>query len=99
LIDEETAIEDIVKDYTTGGSNLIRGYEKERQKGADTNGAKVEHLRHNLIAAFKKAQGNQAQISKEMNKRRTKDLEAQWNAQQEGLMAAAKAALADCVDL
>lgn len=99
MIDKEKAVKDVVQDYATGGSNLISGYEKERQKEVDTNNEKVEHHRQGLLSAFKKAQINQSKIRKTMSKRLTRDAEAEWDIQQQNLMAAAKAALGDCEEM
>ncbi|KAK4690986.1 hypothetical protein P7C71_g5922, partial [Lecanoromycetidae sp. Uapishka_2] len=98
LIDEEIALKDMVKDYATGGNNLISGYEKERQKCVDTEKAKVDHLRQDLISKFEKARVDQGKIRKAMKKRSLNDIEAEWNVQQEKLMAAARVALADCIE-
>lgn len=98
LVDEETVIKDILKDYTTGGSHLINEYKKSRQEILESNNANLDQLRHQLKTAFGKAQAGLAKTSKEMRKKRTSDLERQWAIEQQGLLGTVKAAVAGCAE-
>ena len=97
-MDEETAINDIVKDYKNGGNNLINIYEKNRAEVITANNAKLDNLRHQLAASFDKVQVGLAKISKEMRRRHVTDFERQWQSEQQGLMMNLKAVLAGCAE-
>ena len=98
LVDEETVIKDILRDYTKGGNNLINGYKKGRQEILESNNANLDQLRHQLRTAFGKAQAGLAKTSKEMRRRRTSDLERQWAIEQQRLLGTVKTAVTGCAE-
>ena len=92
----ETAIQDMVKDYTSGGNNLIIAYEGDRQKALDSSNINLDDARRQLSVALEEIQAGVAKTSKRMEETRLIDFERQWNVERQRLMDATQSALGHC---
>lgn len=97
LVSKETAIQDIVKDYSIEGNRLVSAYQDSRQETLKANRESSDQLRHQLRTSFAKLQAGMTKTSKELRRQRISDMEKQWIEQQR-LMAAVKAAIDACDD-
>ncbi len=88
----------MVTDFASHGNRLIEGYEQGLQEHIDSCRANNDRRHQNLKKMFEKAQADRATTSKAVVKRRVQDVKAQWETQQEALMAKMAAALAACAE-
>lgn len=75
---------------------MVEGYEKALQDCIDSNEAKIERRRQNTVKMLEKMQADRETISKAMMEQPVRELEAQWEKQQEARKANMAAALAAC---
>ena len=98
LIDKETAIKDMVSDYSSSGNRLIEGYEKGRQDHIDSRRANSDRRHQKLVEVFEEAQADRERISNRVVPWHIRGMKAQWEAQQEVLKGSMAAALAACTE-
>ena len=98
LIDKETAIEDMVRDFASHGNGLVNRYEKALRERIDSHEAYNDRKRQNLAKIFEKAKADVATTSKSVSKRHVQNMQAQWKAHQEALMGKVTAALEACAE-
>ncbi len=96
LVDKETAMRDMVKDYSFGGNNLIDAYERERQTAVESNKAQLDRVRRQLSVSLEKIQGEIMETANEFERTRKNDFERQWIVEQQKMMEIAKQALSHC---
>ena len=96
LVDKETAIRDVVQDYSFGGNNLIDAYERERQGTLESNKSQLDHTRRQLSVTLEKTQAEIAENANEFGRARKDDFERQWILEKQEMMENAKLALSRC---
>lgn len=86
LVDKETAIKDMVTDFSNQGNRLVEGYEKALEEQIDSYRAHNDRRQLELVEVFEKAEADRATTSKAVTKRSVRSLQAQRETQQKALM-------------
>ena len=97
LVDNETAVNDMIKDFEKGGKRLIDLYKKERQKDIDSKRMEIEQSRRQIADMFTSAQLELEKLSEAVARRPSVgDLQKEYQAKQQSLRSCVDEARAAC---
>lgn len=96
LIDQETAVEDIIEDYRRGGTRLIEDMETTHQKEYQQFQAEVKNVGSDLVKLYEETEKKLVKNLAVVNKSPVAKLEKQWRAEQEEIKSKLDAALLAC---
>lgn len=96
LIDQETAVGDVIESYRRAGTRLIEDMEQTHQKEYQQFQAKVNDLSSELVSMYTETERKLVQDLAGVRKSPVAKLEKQWKAKQEATKSKLDAALLAC---
>lgn len=96
LIDQETAVGDIIENYRRGGTRLIEDMERTHQKEYQQFEAEMKDARSDLVKMYTETEKKLAQSVEAVKKSPVAKMEKQWRAEQDDIQSKLDAAFLAC---